>query len=346
MPVPASSLSVAVQGIADFLDSHFGEDVEISTDTPQRASERAKAADKHVLNLFTYRISPAGLYSAGQADEPFFLRIHALLTPFATNQTDTTIDTDLRLLGHGIRVLASEPVLPQVMPGSGPADPLDFRNGPHLDYQLQAVLQAPTMEELNHIWTTQGGDLAYRLSAVYEFALIPVEPLDHHTPPLPVTTAIADLAPGVPEEISGFAPYGAEARATPLAAFGTDTREPSPATVLPVVLFSTNGSLGNAARIAPGTPDIQLALSGLPGARIAVRVAWTRADESTETQPDQQFTVATPRIDASEALVTLSLSGPQAGDTALITTRATDEGGTVLPGSPLANTLSLTTEAP
>ena len=34
------------------------------------------------------------------------------------------------------------------------------------------------MEELNHIWTTQGGELAYRLSAAYEFALIPIEPLE------------------------------------------------------------------------------------------------------------------------------------------------------------------------
>ena len=36
-------------------------------------------------------------------------------------------------------------------------------------------MQAPTMEEINHTWTTQGGELAYRLSASYELALIPIE---------------------------------------------------------------------------------------------------------------------------------------------------------------------------
>ena len=52
MAVPVSSLSVAIQGIADFLDGQFGEDVAISTDIPQKASDRAKGSDKHLLNLF------------------------------------------------------------------------------------------------------------------------------------------------------------------------------------------------------------------------------------------------------------------------------------------------------
>ena len=114
MPVPVSSLSVAVQGIADFLDSQFGEDVVISTDNPQRASERAKGGDKHFLNLFTYRVMPSGFHAGTTSDQPFFIRINALLTPFLSDQDAGAADADLRILGHAIRVLASRPIVPGI----------------------------------------------------------------------------------------------------------------------------------------------------------------------------------------------------------------------------------------
>ena len=346
MPVPVSSLSVAVQGIADFLDGQFGEDVVISTDTPQRAAERVKNGDKHFLNLFTYRIMPSGFHAATASDEPFFIRINALITPFLTDQDTTTLDADLRILGHAIRVLASNPVVPGTLPGAAGADPEDFRTGLHLDYQLQAVLQAPGMEELNHIWTTQGGELAYRLSAVYEFALIPIEPLEHHLPAGPVTTSIIDVQPLVPEEASGFAPYGAEARAIPLAASAPGPQQPSPAETLPLVLFSQAGTLSSAATVAPSAADVGFALSGLPGARVAVSVVWTRADASQDIQPDQSFTIAATRIDDPAAIATLTLDAPAAGDRATVFTRAADDAGIAIPGSPLANTLTLQTGTP
>lgn len=346
MPVPVSSLSVAVQGIADFLDDHFGEDVVISTDTPQRAAERVKGSDKHVLNLFTYRVMPSGFHAATASNEPYFIRIHTLLTPFLTDQDNAILDADLRILGHAIRILASNPVVPGLLPGVAGADPEDFRAGPHLDYQLQAVLQAPGMEELNHIWTTQGGELAYRLSAAYEFALIPIEPLEHRIEAGPVTTSIIDVQPSVPDEPSGFTPYGAEARAIPLAASGAGPQQPSPAGTLPLVLFSQAGSLTNAASVATAATDVGFAVSGLPGARIAVSVSWIRADESQDTQADQVFTIAATRIDDPAALATLTLDNPAAGDTATVFTRAADDAGVAIPNSPLANTLTLQTVAP
>lgn len=339
MVVPVSSLSVAVQGIADFLDGQFGEDVVISTDSPQRAAERAKGGDKHFLNLFTYRISPSGFHAANGSDEPFFIRLNALLTPFLTDQDNGALDSDLRILGHAIRVLASRPIVPGLLPGVG-AGPEDFRTGPHLDYRLQAVLQAPTMEELNHIWTTQGGELAYRLSAAYEFALIPIEPLDHRAAAGPVRSSILDVQPSVPANPAGFVAFGAEARAFPLAAT-TPVQLPPPVDFLPVVLFSQAGALSNAATVAPAAASIDLAISGLPGARVSVSVAWTRADNSADTQAAQAFTIAVPRIDDPAAIVSLVLDAPAAGDTAIVSTRAANAGGVPVPNSPFANTLTL-----
>ncbi len=343
MAVPVSSLSVAVQGIADFLDGQFGEDVVISTDNPQRAAERAKGGDKHFLNLFTYRVMPSGFHAATASNEPFFIRINALLTPFSVEQDNSAPDSDLRILGHAIRVLASEPIMPGgALPGNS-ADPEDFRSQPHLDYRLQAFLQAPTMEELNHIWTTQGGELAYRLSATYEFALIPIEPLERRVPPVPMTSAIIDTRPASARP-EGFIDLGAEARTIPLAAT-TGSQQPPPVDVLPVLLFSSAGVLSSALTIAPATASVSLALSGLPGSKAAVTVTWTRANDTQAVQPKQVFTIAAVRLDDPAALVTLNLDVAADGDTALITTRAADAGGMEIANSPFANTLSLTTEA-
>ena len=344
MSVPVSSLSVAVQGIADFLDSQFGEDVVISTDNPQRASDRAKGGDKHFLNLFTYRVMPSGFHAGTTSDQSYFIRINALLTPFLTDQDAGTPDADLRILGHAIRILASRPIVPGILPGNS-ADPEDFRSGPHLNYQLQAILQAPTMEELNHIWTTQGGELAYRLSAAYEFALIPIEPLDHGIEAGPVVSSILDVQPKVPPERNGFAPFGPEARAVPLAAT-TTTQQPPPVGFLPVVLFAANGSLTNAATIVPATAAIDIAISGLPGEHVSVVVSWTRADDTQEDQAAQGFTIAAVRIDDPAAVVPLVLNAPADGDTALVRTRAADGAGNPVPDSPFANALTLTTAAP
>ncbi len=346
MPLPVSSLSIAVQGIADFLDGQFGEDVVISTDTPQRASDRAKGGDKHFLNLFTYRIMPSGFHSANGSQEPLFIRINTLITPFLTDQDAETVDADLRLLGHAIRVLHSRPVVPGVLPGNS-VDPEDFRSGPHSDYRLEAVLQAPTMEELNHIWTTQGGELAYRISAAYEFSLIPIEPLDHRIEAGPVTTSVLDLQPNIDaRDAGGFTSPGPEPSAAPMSDIGSGDIEP-PTNWLPIVLFAESGNLSNSGTVAGGTASIDVALAGPPGERVALEVVWTRAaGGSTETQPPQVFTIATPLIDDSSAIATLNLQNPADGDVATVLTRPVDTADVPLPASPFANTLSLVTGAP
>jgi len=345
MPVPVSSLSVAVQGIADFLDGRFGEDVVISTDTPQRASERAKGGDKHFLNLFTYRVMPSGFHSANSFDEPCFIRINTLITPFLSDQDGGVLDADLRILGHVIRVLHARPVVPGVLPGNS-ADPADFRSDPHLDYRLQAILQAPSMEELNHIWTTQGGELAYRLSANYEFALIPIEPLEHRIEAGPVTTSILDVQANVAAgDAGGFVSFGDEATAIPLGGIGAGN-PPPPTNWLPVVLVAEGGTLSNSGTAADGAPSINLALAGPPGERVALEVSWVRVDASQDIQAPQVFTVATPRIDDPAAVAALSLSNAAIGDTATVLTRPVDGADQPLATSPFANTLSIVIEGP
>jgi hypothetical protein len=345
MPVPVSSLSLAVQGIADFLDGQFGEDVMISTDTPQRASDRAKGGDKHYLNLFTYRVMPSAFHAANASDEPCFIRINVLLTPFLSDQDGQASDADLRILGHAIRFLHSRPIIPGVLPGNS-VEPEDFRSGPHLDYRLEAVLQAPGMEELNHIWTTQGGDLAYRLSAIYEFALIPIEPLEHKADSPPVTTSIFDLQPNIKaRDATGFIKYGDEPSAHPLSDI-QDKKLPPPTNWLPVVLVSQGEALSNKGTVASGAANISVALAGPPGERIALEVSWVRANDSRMTQAPQVFIIASHLIDDPAAISLLDLESAADGDVATVLTRPVNDAGVPLASSPFANTLLIAVGGP
>ena len=172
MSVGKSSLSIAIQGFADYLADQFSEDVTITVDTPQKAQEQAKGASTDILNIFVYRLAPSGVHADSGQFEPTFVRANILLTPFPRSQDDDgATDLDLRVLGHALAVLQSNPVIPVILPAE-PDSPEAAALAPETTfYQLQAVLQAPAMEELNHIWTTQGGELGYRLSAAYELAL-------------------------------------------------------------------------------------------------------------------------------------------------------------------------------
>ena len=344
MAIAVSSLSIALQGIAEFLDGQFGEDVIVTIDTPLRAQERAKGAgDKHVLNLFFYRIAPSGFQAAQTPNDRFFIRIHALITAFPNEQNDDEDDADLRVLGHAIRVLSSQPVLPTIMPGPPGAPPEDFRHAGALDYRLQSILQAPSMEELNHIWTTQGGDLAYRLSAAYEFALIPIEPLELAEPPPPMRTGILDVSPNADLRDNPLARLGEGASAFPLA--GTNPGDAPPVNWLPVHMFAEGQVLSSARSVGAGTADVELALAGPPGARAAIRINWTREDGTPETQPAQIFDIAAQTIDDSGARVTLALDAAAAGDRAVIDAGPLGAGDLPFPGAPSSNRLTLHVEA-
>ncbi|MEM7668314.1 MAG: Pvc16 family protein, partial [Pseudomonadota bacterium] len=254
MPVPVSSLSVAVQGIADFLNTQFDEDVRVAVNTPQAANEAIKGNNQtvHCLNIFPYRVAPSGFHPDIGSDETQFIRINALLTPFPDEGETEVEDTDLRILGHAIRVLHSNPVLPvnaTPLPGPAITDPPGRK-----DYRLQAILLAPPMEELNHIWTTQGGELAYRLSAAYEFALIPIEPIEERVPADPPRSAVLGLEPQVADGPSGL---GAGGQVIPLS--GPVPGSDPGTTWLPLQLLVVDDALTNTATVAPADTEIDFA---------------------------------------------------------------------------------------
>jgi Pvc16 N-terminal domain len=352
MPTPPSSLSVAIQAVADYLDGLLDEDVVVTVDSPQRAQETAKASSNDILNVFVYRIAPSAFYAGLTSQDPFFVQANVLMTAFPRGQgADAPQDIDLRILGQVIRILQSAPVIPlpsnaenpqPPLPGAAPAGATDdFRLGPHLDYRLQAVLQAPGMEELNHIWTTQGGELAYRLSAAYEFALIPIEPLVHRVEAPPARSGIVDVRASVPRQPpAGFLEYGAE-QITRALAGETEGSEP-PVPWVPLQLFVVGDSLANARSVAPATGSVPVRLSGPLGERVTIEVRWTRSGGGSETQAAQPFDILVQRIDDAAGEVTVTLANPQDGDAATILSFPALADGTPVAGAPPGNALSLT----
>ena len=315
MATPESSLSVAIQSTAEFLVEQFEDDVVVTVDSPQRAQDQAKDSTQHVLNLFVYRIAPSGFHADAGNDQPFFVRANILLTAFPAGSGNPPPDADLRVLGQAIRVLQSVPVIPMAaLPGaaSGSTPAGDFRHGPTTDYRLQAVFQAPTMEELNHIWTTQGAELAYRLSVAYELALIPIEPLTH-----------AAAAPAV-------------TAGELVAAVGTVGR--------PFQMFHRGGRLSSHLVVADGTATTELVLTGAPNQRASVVVEWRRAGGGVERQPGQIFEIKTSDVDAAEARVDLALTSASSGDTATLITTLVDRADRALAGAPPANPIHLSVE--
>ena len=337
MVVPVSSLSLAIQGVADYLDAELGSEVSVSVDSPQQASETAKNSNTtHILNLFVYRVAPSGFHPELTARDPVFLRLYALLTPFRGAIANQAEDAEHRILGAAIRVLSSNPVLPTVLPGPGVAadGAQDFRNDPEtLSYRIQAVMQAPSMEELNHIWTTQGAELAYRLSAAYEFSLVPVEPMERAPVPPEIRSALLDIgARPHRDRPDGVVDFGEHVISIP-----ADTVD-----WLPVVLAVADGGLSTLAEVTPATGTLDVAVAGKPGEEVALEVVWFRAGDPATPAPQaaQIRPVTVPLVSSPAALTSITLDAPAAGDRAVIHARPA-AGGAAVPGAPEGNTVEL-----
>ena len=341
MALVVSSLSIALQGFADFLDDRFAGEIVVSLDTPQRAQETAKGLAKSLLNVFFYRVSPSGFHAEAGSQDPLFIRAHVLLTCFPAGQGAPENDADLRVLGNAMSYLHSTPTIPVVLPGAAPggAGPEDFRTRAPVPYRIQATLQALTMEEVNHIWTTQGTEIAYRLSVGYELALIPVEPVTARTPAGQVLAAVLDIAASPVPTLTaeGTLAYGLTPIGIPLSS--------SAANWLPLHLFKVNAGNTNVRSVPAGTATVDLVLVGPLGARAALTAHWTRNGGVEEAQPVQSVTVAAQSLDSPAAKVVLNLMNAAAGDRAVILAVPADAAGVPIPNAPSGNALTLTVGA-
>lgn len=167
--LPVSALSDAANKLRTLLFDQIDdlEDVtRIRIGHPKDTLEDMKSNDdKNQLNLFFYNVSYDGYPADGLSADPFYVRLHCLITAVgakaATTGSPSQGENDLRLIGEVMRVLHQQPV---ISVDGGTNDEIA---------QLQVVPHPLSLDNLNHIWSTQG-DTAYRLSVAYEMALAPI----------------------------------------------------------------------------------------------------------------------------------------------------------------------------
>jgi hypothetical protein len=158
--LPDSNLHLAAVTVKYRLKSCFGDGVSVTIGTPKKA-EPSDEESSPVVNLFFYRFALSGFQAAAHPREPLLVRAWCLITSFSPHGED-----DLKILGEIMRFLHENP---ELTPDSASLDKVK------VPFALQAIPVVLETEELNHIWTTQG-DLPYRPSMAYEFAVVPLDP--------------------------------------------------------------------------------------------------------------------------------------------------------------------------
>lgn len=339
MALAYSALSLAAEDILGRLNAEFP-DFRTVVDSPASTSktvDNPNAVDH--LNVFFYRISPSPMHAAQTSQDPLFIRLHALLTPFP--RKDPAVDhPHLKILGEVVRFFHQNPVSGVLQTPLGTAG---------TTYKLRAILQAPAMEELNHIWTTQGSELAYQLSAAYEFTLVPVDPAQPKPADGQVLTTLFEVGTdpaALPTPTGLAAGLSAVAGLDDPAAPGAPPVVYGGSRLLPNVLFAGAEGPGGTGTLAVGAQTLPLALAGDPGSRALITRRVLDATGAELAQAASHHPVATHRFDTSAAALSLPLALPAGAAMVVVDVRPCDPAGIPFEPQRIGNTLTLPVAAP
>jgi hypothetical protein len=263
MALPLSSLSRICRSVADFLGAELeanSNSIRVLLGSP---ADAAKEFDTdHRVNLFFYLIEPSG-FGAFAPDETWLVRLHCLVTPFGVAEGQVgSGENDLRLLGAVLRVFHENPVLP--------AYDLDGTS-----VRGQVVFNPLTLDQINHIWSTQG-DVPYRPSVAYEMALAPIPPSEMRIP----GPMVGSIGVDVFKDLK-IHPFGGNKIAPVVVARAVSTDRPDWTPALCVV---------DGGELAAFTPQAWVA--GLPGSPVTLRWESWEADTGWTALPDHVDTQA------------------------------------------------------
>jgi len=150
MALPRSSLSRVCRAIADFVSVGLdasANSIQVMVGSPASAAPAATDTT-HRVNLFFYRIEPAGFFTGNTPGDPWWVRLHCLVTGFGIEEEQVSAgENDLRLLGEVMRIFHETPVQSALTVGDE-------------TFRLQVVFLPLGADDLNHIWSTQG-DVSY-----------------------------------------------------------------------------------------------------------------------------------------------------------------------------------------
>lgn len=274
MALPTSSLSRICKSVSDFIEEEMeanSNSIRVMIGSP---AEAAKIEDEHRINLFFYLVEPAGFGDAAP-NEIWRVRLQCLVTAFGIAEGPITSgENDLRLLGGVLRTFHESPILPSF-------------NLDGLGVRLQVVFIPLTLDQINHIWSTQG-DVAYRPSVAYEMALAPIPPSE-----LAVEgPMVGSIGVDVQKDL-GFHPFGGVPLAPVVLVRTVDTAHPD---WTPRICVVSGGDCAENLSFALDDPALpaftpKVWVAGLPGSPVTLRwesweegVGWTALADHVDTQ--------------------------------------------------------------
>jgi hypothetical protein len=275
MALPLSSLSRICRSIADFLGAEMeanSNSIRVLLGNPADAAKEFET--EHRVNLFFYLVEPSG-FGAFAPDETWRVRLHCLVTAFgiAENQVSAG-ENDLRLLGGVLRVFHENPILP--------AYDLDG-----IPVRSQVVFNPLTLDQINHIWSTQG-DVAFRPSVAYEMALAPIPPSEVRIPgPL-----VGSIGVDVFKDLK-IHPFGGNLVMPKVTARTVSTDRPD---WTPRLCLVDGGECAESLSFEVGSPELNAFtphawIAGLPGSPVTLRwesweagTGWTALSDHVDTQ--------------------------------------------------------------
>jgi len=164
--LPVSAMSDAANKLRSVLLAEIGDLDDVKRIMIGHPNDTISGMDTGLnnLNLFFYNVAYDGYPADGLSENPFYVRLYCLITAVGAKAdalSPSAGENDLRLIGEVMRVLHQQPVI-----SVDTGDSVEVA-------QLQIVPHSLDLDNLNHIWSTQG-DTAYRLSVAYEMSLAPV----------------------------------------------------------------------------------------------------------------------------------------------------------------------------
>lgn len=279
MALPKSSLSQICRAIADFVSDRLEASTHsfrVMIGNPASAAP-GQSETEHRVNLFFYRIEPAGYFTGDTSADTWWLRLQCLVTGFGVPEDLISAgENDLRLLGEVMRLFHENPVLPDLEVGDE-------------HFRLQVVFLPLSNDELNHIWANQA-EVSYRTSVAYEMALAPVIPSERR-PDSPLVGRIGSEIRAV--ERARHAPFTGIASAPPVPRSTVDTTGTDWA---PVICFVLKDSCARSLAFERGSQELadfvpRVWVAGEPGA--AVTLIWQRWTSAEGWQDVAETTAAT-----------------------------------------------------
>jgi hypothetical protein len=301
----ANALSLAARQLRTYLAAKLPiDESQILIGHPSAAIKEAESeTGKQHLNLFFYRVEHGAYPADGASEDPFYVRLYCLITAIGSKetgnqQTVSAGENDLRLIGGVMAWLHRQPALRLVDEAQQEVA------------RLQVVLHALSLDDLNHIWSTQG-ETPYRLSVAYELALAPV-PLGRARERAPrvatIGAEVVDWAAGQPATAIPFT-------GTPLApTVGRVVVETSQPDWAPHISFVHAGRLAYvlsfAATATPAT--VEVVAAGKPDTEITL--VWEQWDRgrgwTTSLGAPLQVKLQTPVLDPDDLTSTTTIELP------------------------------------